>query len=100
MNLDFKIPEWFTTENAPDDATEALCDAVIKFLQHCDSNSILESARMLIHPLYIAGCNLTYAFVLYQLFVSKDVTFSVLEVPKKNCKFTTGSHNYCTQLNM
>ena len=71
----FDIPDWFTTENAPYNSTSAICDAVNKFLQYSDNNNILEESRMLLHPLDIAQCDLTFAYVLLKLLRHKSVIF-------------------------
>ena len=72
------VPDWFSPENAPNDQSSAFCDAVNKFLIHTDELSILADTRMLIRPMDIAGCELTYAFVLYKLLKFKNVVFPSL----------------------
>ena len=57
MSNNFSIPDWFSVESARNIPTEAIRDAVLKFLKDCEDDSIVEECRMLLHPLDIAACD-------------------------------------------
>ena len=63
MSNNVSISEWFSVESAPNPPIDAISHTVLKFLKDYDNESILEECRMLLHPLDIAACDLTFACV-------------------------------------
>ncbi len=64
MSSEFNISDWLTVKNAADEHAESIRNAVRKFFTSCEEENILDTTRMIFHPLDVAWCDLTYAFVL------------------------------------
>jgi len=75
---EFSLPDWFTSDQAPDQPTRQIVDSTTRILVNEEPQSIMETARLIFDPEDLYSCNKTFLFILYKIFIFKG-----LSIPEK-----------------